>query len=126
MDCIGGKIFKDSYISMASQGRIIVYGSARYTTYGSKANIFKLLYHYIKRPKVDPQSMTNYNKSVMGFNLIYLYEKADLMAKLLKEINDLGLPAPEIGYVTDFRKLFDAIYLFQSGKTKGKVVVKVQ
>ena len=124
MDSIGGKIFKDSYVVMAPQGRIIVYGSARYTTYGSKANIFKLLYHYIRRPKVDPQSMTNYNKSVMGFNLIYLYEKANLMKHLLKEIDQLNLSSPEIGEIFNYSDLHNAIYSFQSGKTKGKIVLK--
>lgn len=123
MDSIGGKIFKDSYVLLASQGRVVVYGSARYTTYGSKVNFVKLLYHYVKRPKIDPQSMINYNKSIMGFNLIYLYEQAGLMQELVDQLQQLKLPAPEVGHSFSFQKLHDAIYLFQSGKTKGKVVV---
>lgn len=123
MDSIGGEIFKQSYIALASQGRIVVYGSARYTTYGSKVNIIKLLFKYLKRPKVDPQSMINYNKSVMGFNLIYLYEQAQLMAQILQEINALELKKPEIGNIFPFKSLHEAIYTFQSGKTQGKVVV---
>ena len=79
MECIGGRIFMDSYLAMASEGRMIVYGSARYAQPGNRPNYLKLLYDYYKRPKLDPQKMIEQNKSVMGFNLIYLYEKADLL-----------------------------------------------
>lgn len=125
MDSIGGSIFKDSYVALASQGRIVVYGSARYTTYGSKPNYLKLLYHYWKRPKLDPQSMINYNKSVMGFNLIYLYDQAGLMKQLLTDIDGLKLDKPIVNHELSYEKLHDAIYLFQSGKTMGKVVVNL-
>ncbi len=125
MDSIGGKIFKDSYKQLASQGRVVVYGSARYTTYGSKVNIMKLLYQYIKRPKIDPQSMINYNKSIMGFNLIYLYEQADLMQELVADLYKMNLSKPEVGHTFSFNSLHESIYLFQSGKTKGKVVITI-
>ncbi len=125
MDSIGGGIFKDSFVQLASQGRIVVYGSARYTTYGSKVNMIKLLYQYLKRPKIDPQSMINYNKSIMGFNLIYLYEQADLMQALVSKLQDMYLPKPEVGHTFNFKSLHEAVYLFQSGKTKGKVVLQV-
>jgi len=125
MDSIGGSIFKDSFVQLASQGRVVVYGSARYTTYGSKVNMIKLLYQYLKRPKIDPQSMINYNKSIMGFNLIYLYEQASLMQTLVEQLQHMQLPKPEVGHTFTFKSLHDAVYLFQSGKTKGKVVLQV-
>jgi NADPH:quinone reductase-like Zn-dependent oxidoreductase len=123
MDCIGGEIFKIGFRLMAPQGRVVVYGSARYTTQGSKPNFFKLALIYWRRPKIDPQSIINFNKSIMGFNIVYLYEQADLMIKILKELDALKLDKPKIGHVFSFEKLHDAIYLFQSGKTMGKVVV---
>jgi alcohol dehydrogenase len=69
--------------------------------------------------------MINYNKSVMGFNLIYLYEQAELMHELVDQLQQLNLPKPEVGHTFSFDSLHEAIYLFQSGKTKGKVVVNI-
>jgi len=124
LDSIGGKIFKDSYVLMAPEGRVIVYGSARYTTKGAKPNFLKLFLKYIKRPKVDPQSMINYNKAVMGFNLIYLYNNANLMKQMLIELASLNLDKPHVGEKFSFDQLKDALYHFQSGKTIGKVVIQ--
>jgi len=125
MECIGGKILSDSFDVMAPMGRMIVYGSARYATPGNKPNIFKLLYQFLTRPKIDPQNMTNLNKSIMAFNLIFLYEKEELMQRVLGDMKALDMKAPYVGHTFDFENLLDAIKLFQSGKTMGKVVVKV-
>ena len=61
----------------------------------------------------------------MGFNLIYLYEQTDMMHKLLGELQALNLKPQHIGHVYTFEKMHEAIYLFQQGKTVGKVVVTV-
>ncbi|MTI33228.1 synaptic vesicle VAT-1 family membrane protein [Xanthovirga aplysinae] len=125
LECIGGQVFKDSYEEMAPMGRLISYGSASFATHGSRPNMLKLLWKYLRRPKVDPMKMPTDNKSVMGFNLIWLYEKADIMEKLLREIDDLQLDPPLVGHQFSFEELPAAIRLFQSGRTVGKVVVSV-
>lgn len=125
MECIGGQVFMDGYKALAPQGRLINYGSARYGDTSNSPNWIKLGLQYITRPKIDPQKMIESNKSIMGFNLIWLYSKKELMHQLLEEMNDLNLDAPYIGHVFKFDELFDALKLFQSGKTKGKVVVKI-
>ena len=123
MECIGGRIFKIGYDRLAPQGRMVVYGSARYASVGNRPNYLKLAWKFLTRPKIDPQKMIELNKSVLGFNLIHLYEKADLMHELLVEIDGLGLAAPHVGHTFPFEELPEAIRLFQSGKTIGKVVV---
>ncbi|MDZ7606284.1 MAG: zinc-binding dehydrogenase [Cyclobacteriaceae bacterium] len=125
MECIGGKIFMDSYLAMAPEGRMIVYGSARYAQPGNKPNYLKLLFDYYKRPKLDPQRMIEQNKSVMGFNLIYLYERAELLHDILGKLSTMNLGKPHVGHVYSFDKLKEAVKLFQTGNTTGKVVVKV-
>lgn len=125
MECIGGKILKIGYEQMAPMGRMISYGSARYATVGNRPNYFKLLYYYMTRPKIDPQSMTNENKSVMAFNLIFLFHQAELMHEMLQEIEKLDLGKPLVGHRFPFAELKEAILFFQTGKTTGKVVVEV-
>jgi alcohol dehydrogenase len=125
MECVGGKVMMSSYLAMASEGRMIVYGSARYAQPGSRPNYLKLLWHYYKRPLLDPQKMIEQNKAVMGFNLIYLYENASLMHEILADLNQMDLGKPFVGHTYHFDQLKDAIALFQSGNTTGKVVVKI-
>jgi len=125
MECVGGKVLMGSYLAMAPEGRMIVYGSARYAQPGAKPNYLKLLWHYLKRPKLDPQKMIEQNKAVMGFNLIYLYENAAMMHHILSELDKMDLGKPYVGHTYAFNDMKTAISLFQSGKTRGKVVVNL-
>lgn len=110
---------------MAKQGRLVVYGSARYAQTNSQPNYLKLLWKYLTRAKLDPQKMIEENKAVLGFNLIWLYEQADLMREIIEELNKMDLGKPYVGHEFGFDQMHDAIHLFQSGKTVGKVVVRV-
>lgn len=126
MECIGGKVLKVGYQALAPMGRMIVYGSARYASVGNRPNYLKLLYYYFTRPKIDPQNMTSDNKSVMAFNLIFLFHHAELMHEILDEISQLRLAKPFVGHRFPFDQLKEAILLFQTGKTTGKVVVEIE
>lgn len=125
MECIGGKIFSIGYDRLAQQGRMIVYGSARYASPGNRPNYFRLIWQFLTRPKIDPQKMIELNKAIMGFNLIWLYEKAELMHEVLAEFTELELGKPHIGHTFEFENFHDAIKKFQTGQTIGKVIVRV-
>lgn len=124
MECIGGEILKQGWKAMAPMGRMVVYGSASFTSHGSRPDYPKLIYKYLRRPKIDPLRLPAQNKSLMGFNLIYLYEQTDMMHKMLHELMELQLKPQHIGHVFNFTEMHEAIQLFQKGKTIGKVVVK--
>jgi NADPH:quinone reductase-like Zn-dependent oxidoreductase len=125
MECIGGRIMKAGYDLLAPQGRLINYGSARYGDTSNSPNWLRLGYLYLTRPKIDPQKMIETNKAILGFNLIWLYHKKELMREVVKELEAFNLPAPLVGHKFDFQDLPKAIKLFQAGKTTGKVVVNV-
>jgi alcohol dehydrogenase len=125
LESIGGKIFAESFKQLSPTGRIIIYGGAQFMSHSSRPNYFKLLYQFLTRSKVDPLSLSDTNRSLMGFNLIYLWNKPGEMKRLIKIILDINLRKPHIGNIFTFDKLPDALRLFQSGKTIGKVVVKV-
>ncbi len=126
IDTIGGRYFSIPFKMLAPMGRLIVVGSSRYTSVGNRPNSFRLLWYFLTRPKIDPQKLPETNKGVLGFNLIWLYERADLMHRLLGEIKDLKLTPPHVGHVLPFEKMHEAIKLFQSGRTTGKVVLEVK
>jgi alcohol dehydrogenase len=123
LEAAGGKYFTWSYQLLAAQGRLITYGSAGFTPQRVKPDYPRLIWQYLRRPKIDPLKMTRENKSVMGFNLIWIYDKAELMHQLMQEINALSLPAPHIGHTFAFKELPQALRLFQIGGTTGKLVV---
>jgi alcohol dehydrogenase len=106
-------------------GRMVAYGSASFTSHGPRPNYLKLYWQYLRRPKIDPLRLPSQNKSLLGFNLIYLYERTDLMHTLLAELQALDLRPQHVGQVFSFEELPAAIRLFQSGATVGKVVVRV-
>ncbi|UII30710.1 zinc-binding dehydrogenase [Fulvivirga ulvae] len=125
MECIGGRILKQSWEAMAPMGRMVAYGSASFTSHGSRPNYPRLIWKFLKRPKIDPLRLPSQNKSLMGFNLIYLYEQTDMMLEILSELQALQLRPQHVGHTFDFNQMHEAIHLFQQGKSVGKVAVKI-
>lgn len=124
IETIGGEIFKAGYSLLAPQGRMVVVGASQFASPGSKPNYLKLLWKFLTRPKIDPQQMIQENRSVMAFNLIWLYEKVDVMDHILEAMSKMDLGKPMVGQVFEFDQMSEAIKLFQSGKSTGKVIVK--
>lgn len=125
LESLLGKYFKHTFKMLAPQGRVIVYGASDFATHTNFPNYFKLAFKFFKRPKVDTLRLIEQNRSVMGFNLIWLYEKKEYLKKLLDELIELNLSKPSIGEIYEFNDMLTAIKKFQSGKTIGKVVIKV-
>lgn len=123
LDSIGGKFFSIGFEVLAPMGRVVTYGSARYASVGDRPNYLRLLYYFLTRPKVDPQKLPEKNKGVLGFNLIWLYDRVELMNELLKELQALDLGKPHVGHTFAYAQLPEAVKLFMTGKTVGKVVV---
>ncbi len=124
LDGIGGKIQQQSFAALAPTGRLIVFGAAEFTP-GDKPNWLKAAWLYLKRPRYDVMDMISSNKSVLAFNLIWLWQEQALFDSLLEGCTGLGLPAPHIGHEYAFAQVHDALALLRSGKSVGKVVLNV-
>ena len=125
LECIGGRIFKDSFALLSPQGRLITYGSANFNSKSTNINYLKLIFIYLSRPKIDPLKMINTNRSVMGFNLIWLWEQKDQLSQMIDKLINLNLEKPLIGKTFSLNELHSAVQFLQSGKSVGKVVVKL-
>ncbi|GAA4297392.1 medium chain dehydrogenase/reductase family protein [Nibribacter koreensis] len=123
MECIGGEVLAQGWKALAPMGRMVVYGNASFSSHSAQPNYPRLFWKYLQRPRIDPLKLPTENKSLMGFNLIYLYEQTDLMHQLLRELQALDLAPQHIGHVYPHQDMQKAIRLFQRGKTVGKVVV---
>lgn len=126
LDSLGGDYFQVGYDLMLPAGRLITFGAGSMIPSGSSPNWLKLAWQYLRRPKVDPLRMMGENKSVMGFNLIWLYENDRFMRAVFDEmLESVSWKPPLVGKVFPFDQLKEAVKYFQSGKSSGKVVISV-
>jgi NADPH:quinone reductase-like Zn-dependent oxidoreductase len=125
LDAIGGKIQKSLFNLLNPMGRLVIFGAANFTPRNKRLNPIKAIIKYLKRPKYDPLKMVELNKSVLGFNLIWLWEHINLLQEMLKEVEKLKLSPPYIGKVFSFGEGIEAIDYLKSGHSIGKVVLKL-
>ena len=129
LDSLAGDYFQPGYDLLARGGRLVVFGSGSMMPPGNLganvANWVRLGYRYATRPMIDPMEMVSANKAVLGFNLIWLWDKRALLTELLLELEHMGLTAPVVGHRYPWNQLPEAVRFFQSGRSIGKVVVTV-
>ena len=65
------------------------------------------------------------NKTIAGFNLIWMFDKSDMLLSLLSDLENLKLPPPMVGMEFKWEELPKALEMFQSGKTSGKIVINL-
>eukprot|EP01135_Chromosphaera_perkinsii_P004810 Nk52_evm41s296 gene=Nk52_evmTU41s296 len=129
-DSLAGDYFQPGYDSLRPGGRLIMFGAGSLMPSGDLGyNLFrwlKLGYDYVmKRPKLDPMEMIGQNKACMGFNLIYMFDRLDVLYSLFDELQELKLDPPHIGRTFKFDEMREALAFFQSGRSVGKVVLVV-
>lgn len=123
LDGIGGAVQKASFEALSPMGRLIVFGAAEFTPRGNRPDYLRALLRYMRRPRYDVMDMISANRSVMAFNLIWLWEQGDRMRQLMDELDALNLPAPHVGHQYPFSEAHQALAKLQSGATTGKVVL---
>ena len=76
-DANGVATLRESYEHLASRGRLVVYGfhTGMLSRGRGTPNWPKLAVDWARTPRFDPLRMTNENRSVMAFNLSYLFER---------------------------------------------------
>lgn len=63
---------------------------------------------------------------LLGFNLIHLYEQQERLNQVFDQLQNLKLDPPHIGREYEFEKLVDALTFMQSGKSVGKIILRVE
>jgi NADPH:quinone reductase-like Zn-dependent oxidoreductase len=127
-DANGPATLKQSYRHLAPSGKLVTYGfHSMLSKGGGFANYFKLAYEYFRIPRWSPLDMTNQNKSLIAFNLSYLFHRMELlkvsMQDLLRWVEEGKIKAPTLQRFP-FEKVADAHRALESGKTVGKLILK--
>ena len=123
-DAVAGPFFRPAYDRLRPEGRLVVYGAADFMTRGPRANYLRLALRYLRRPRIDPLTMVSDNRSVMGFNLIWLWDRADQLMGAFDELESLVTEPPLVGRTVPFADAPAALRYLQSGESIGKVVLE--
>jgi alcohol dehydrogenase len=76
-DAVAGPFLEPAFTRLRPRGRLIVYGAADFMPRGRRAVNPQLLFRYLRRPRIDPLALITQNRTVTGFNLIWLWEQAE-------------------------------------------------
>lgn len=126
-DANGVETMKESYNHLAPCGKLLVYGAhSMFPKTGGKVNWPKLVKDFLRTPRFNPLDMTSANKSLITFNLSFLFGKEDLfqeaMRDLLKWYEEglIRIPAVKSYPLSDVGSAHKDL---ESGKTVGKLVL---
>jgi NADPH:quinone reductase-like Zn-dependent oxidoreductase len=125
-DANGVTTLRPGFERLRLGGRLVVYGFAEIMPRGRRPFLPELAWNWLRVPRFSPLDLTASNRAVMGFNVVFLTEKAGL-AKAgfdaiagwardgrLKKVPVTAFPA---------EKAADAHRALESGRTVGKLVL---
>ena len=126
-DANGVSTLRQSYEHLAPTGRLVVYGFHSMLPRGKgRLSWLALVWHFLRTPRFSPLRLTTENRSVMGFNLSFLFEKRSVlqqaMAELLSWFAD-GRIRPLSTNTLPFSDVAEAHRALESGQSKGKIVL---
>ena len=124
-DAVAGPFVRPAYDRLQPEGRLVVYGAADFMAPGARPNYLRMIPRYLRRPRIDPLQMVSENRSVMGFNLIWLWDRIERMAGAWDALDALVTEPPFVGRRFPFADAPAAMRHLQSGESIGKVVLDV-
>ena len=129
LDANGAETLSRSYESLGSPGRLVVYGfHTMLPRRGGRPSWPRLALSWLRTPRFDPLRMTSENRSVLAFNLSYLFERRPLLERAMSEIWS-GLERGELRALPTRTFAFDDVAAahaaLESGTTTGKLVLTV-
>jgi NADPH:quinone reductase-like Zn-dependent oxidoreductase len=89
-------------------------------------NYLKAGWGLLRMPRYHPLKLVTDNKSVIGFNLSFLFDRDDLVEEGMNGLLDLvarkKIRAPKVTTVP-FERVGEAHRLIESGQSTGKIVL---
>lgn len=125
IDAVGGHSFSKSYRSLASLGRLCLFGASSVAP-GTKRSIVTALRGLMAMPKFKPIDLMNENRGVFGVNMGHLWDEAALLQSMLVDIVNLvekGTFAPVVDKTFPFSEAAAAHQYIQDRKNFGKVLL---
>jgi NADPH:quinone reductase-like Zn-dependent oxidoreductase len=127
LDANGVATLGASYKHLRRAGKLVVYGfHSMMPKTGGKPNWPKLALDYVRTPRFNPLDMTNDSKSVLAFNLSYLFDRTEILHEAMAQILgwiEAGTIAPPTVATYPLADVARAHADIESGRTVGKLVL---
>jgi synaptic vesicle membrane protein VAT-1 len=126
-DANGYTTLRGSYRHLATTGKLIAYGThAVLPKEGGRINFLKTGLGLARTPWFNPLELVSANKSIIGFNVSFLFHREDLleegMSDLLRWLDEGKIQPPAVT-TFPFERVADAHRLIESGQSVGKLVL---
>ena len=111
LDSLTGAYFAPAFDALAPCGRHVVFGAADWTPQGDRVSLYGWLRlawsAVLRKPAVSPTDLPGKNKAVLGFNLIWLFDRTEEFrgeGGIITRLMELWaeLPPPHVGHVVPF------------------------
>ena len=129
-DANGVETLGGSYEHLAPTGKLLIYGfHTMLPRKGGRAKWLKLALAYLRTPRFNPLELTQKNRSVMGFNLSYLFDRADILEEGMSQIlgwasgGEVVCPKVTTYALADVAEAHRAL---ESAQTVGKLVLTTE
>ena len=127
LDANGVSTLAQSYRHLAPMGKLVVYGfHSMLPKTGGLPGRLRLARDYLRTPRFSPFDLTTRNRSVLGFNLSFLFDKAAIMERGLHQAIqwlEQGKLRPPTVTTYPFESVAEAHRDLESGQTVGKLVL---
>lgn len=130
-DANGVATLGDSYAHLRTPGKLIVYGfhsmmSKSTAQGGGRPNWFKLALGWLRTPRFNPLDMTQTSRSILAFNLSYMFEEQWLLTEAVERLTgwlaDGSIQPPPVT-TYPLERVADAHRALEGGATVGKLVL---
>jgi NADPH:quinone reductase-like Zn-dependent oxidoreductase len=127
VDGIGGKSWRDGYALLRPGGRLVMIGASSFVS-GEKRNLPKAAANLARTPRFNPIKMASESKSVIGLNMLRLWDARGSMAEFSEPLTqwiDQGVLRPVVSRAFPLERVADAHRFIGERKNVGKVVLTV-
>ena len=127
LDANGYRTLKQSWKHVKPTGKLVIYGfHTMLPKKGGRLNWPKLVWGWLKTPRFNPIDLPNQNRSIISFNLSFLFNRKDLlqeaMGNMLKWIEE-GKLLPPATKTFPLAEVAEAHKHIESGMSVGKLIL---
>jgi NADPH:quinone reductase-like Zn-dependent oxidoreductase len=125
LDALGGRSFRTSYELLRAGGRLVAYGASSVVS-GERRNLVTAARAAIQMPRFNLIKQMSESKSVLGLNLLSLWDELESMETFTQPIADLledRTIQPVVADAVPFNRAPDAHRILAERRNVGKVVL---
>lgn len=128
-DSTGVETLKQGYRHLAPTGKLITYGFASMLPKSGRLSPIALAIKFLQSPRFNPIRMADENKSVMAFNLSFLFGRKDILKEGMSSLTALleqHLITPLSVTEYAFTDVTKALRALESGTSVGKLALAIR